>query len=229
LAASFALIAGALAYYAGVRQARETRQAADRQLSAAAKKNRLQACCITAGIWPEIARIKGDRIIAARFIREALRIAPADSTAVVVTELMHPLHFQAPSVLSSNVDHLYLLDGAGPKLLQLVSVILQYNERVEEIARQTTDCDITFEPAAHADELSSYLEMMNLLLTKADLPLDTLYEEALMRGQSHPLSPMTTTKFRTEAERQWLAEVSYRAGAPRATPIKPAVMGQYQE
>ena len=48
----FALLAGVLAYVAGWLQARATRLAADRQIAAAAKKDRSQARGIVVGIWP---------------------------------------------------------------------------------------------------------------------------------------------------------------------------------
>jgi hypothetical protein len=49
-----ALIAGVLAYRAGLRQARETRNASEAQLTAAAAKDRLQRHGIALGVAPEL-------------------------------------------------------------------------------------------------------------------------------------------------------------------------------
>ena len=48
-------------------------------------------------------------------------------------ELIRAIHIQIPPLLGRSIDHLYLLDDAGPTLLQLVSVILQYNDLVDTL------------------------------------------------------------------------------------------------
>jgi hypothetical protein len=135
----FALLAGAIAYLAGWLQARATRQAADRQIAAAARKDRLQARCIAVGISPELLALevayeRASKTISEDFLRA--KIAQPALLTIQIVPLIRSVQIAIPPLLSRNVDQLYVLEDAGPSLLQLVSITLQYNQVVSSLAEQ---------------------------------------------------------------------------------------------
>jgi hypothetical protein len=137
IGSAVALIAGVLAYVAGWLQARATRQAADRQLAAATKKDRLQAQCIAVGVYPELLGVQVAHEEAVRTVNEVWsRVrteGPPLTPPQVVTRIRNAL-IPIPPLLNRSIENLYLLGDAGPSLLQLVSVVLQYDDLVDTIA-----------------------------------------------------------------------------------------------
>jgi hypothetical protein len=132
IAGAFALVGGAMAYVAGVIQARATRQASEDQIAEARRKDYLQARCIVEAIIPELL-LFGIRCDAAeKLIREEI---PKTERPEVITDDIVSLIFRAkieiPPLLSEHLEHLYLLgDEAGSAAAGAISLTLQYNDLV---------------------------------------------------------------------------------------------------
>ena len=104
----FALIAGAAAYMAGVKQARATRQAAEEQILADRQNKLRQARCIAAAINDELL-LFGQRVHAAmRFISEEIpkTKGPKEITHEVEALILRA-RIQVPSVISQNFQHMF--------------------------------------------------------------------------------------------------------------------------
>ena len=143
----FALIAGVLAYAAGRRQARVTRQVADEQIKAAAEKDRLQAQSIAVAIFPGLINMQVDHERASTIIRDEFpKIMSAPNPINRFIELAPSLRISIPPLLDRNLDRLYLLGGAGHELLQLVSFTLEYNDMVNTLRRHVSDGVIVLKP-----------------------------------------------------------------------------------
>jgi len=134
----FALIAGAAAYVAGVKQARATRQAAEEQILEDRENKLRQARCIAAAINDELL-LFGQRVHAARtFISEEIpKTKGPEEITNDVEALILRARIQVPSVISQNLQHLYLLgDEAGPAAAEAIALTLIYNDLVTRLPEQ---------------------------------------------------------------------------------------------
>jgi hypothetical protein len=106
---------------------------------AAKRRDRLQARCIATAIYPDILSIE----VGLGRVRGMLKQLVSISATMVGQHYMADLNvaqIEIPPLLTRNVDNLYLLgEQAGPTCLQLVSVILQYNDLVQSAAAQLAD------------------------------------------------------------------------------------------
>lgn len=183
----FALIAGIAAYAAGFVQARATRQAADRQIASANRKDRLQALCIAVGIYPELLVIRVTYERALKIVNEEFAKAKAAGSSIFTTQivaLIRSAYIEIPPLLIRNIDQLYLLDDAGPTLLQLVSITLQYNSLVDALSEQISQQVDSFDPPGHAQSLSGQLQAIGRLLDEADHQLAPIHDEATRQRPS---------------------------------------------
>jgi hypothetical protein len=163
----FALIAGWLVYRAGVRQARETREGVDRQLAADAKSDRLRAYSIAVGIFPELVSIRGDYEKARDVINgEWPKVVTLGATSIVgrIRDARIPLS----PLLNRFTGDLHLLGDAGHSLLQLVSIILQYDGLIDDIALAVERQVDAFNPISLARSLSNHLETIGERLDEAE-------------------------------------------------------------
>jgi hypothetical protein len=178
----FALLAGAAAYLAGWLQARATRQAADRQIAAAARKDRLQARCIAVGISPELLALEVAHERAYKTISEEFpraKIAQPALLTIQIVALIRSVQIAIPPLLSRNVDQLYILEDAGPSLLQLVSITLQYNQMVSTLAEQISQRIDDFNPQAHQKDLFGHLHGIAQLLSESQQHIAPIYAEVM--------------------------------------------------
>jgi hypothetical protein len=135
LAILAALIGGGMTYRAGVIQAKATRKAANEQIAAAARKDRLQARGIAVAIYSDILELKiiieksRTRII--EITRSFSGELPGQNISALVQEVGS---IEMPRMLNSNIDLLFMLsEPAGPACLQLVSLLFQYDALVKDI------------------------------------------------------------------------------------------------
>jgi hypothetical protein len=167
IAGTFALLAGATAYIAGVQQARATTQSSRNQLIADARKDRLQARCIAVGIAPELGAL---RVAHESSVRMIDAVADLDqSTSMMAHKFLSDGCIEIPPILARNIDHLYLLgEPAGPTILQLVSVTLQYNHMLETLAQRLKEHPHFIDPPKHKNDCSGHLKMIEELIDMAD-------------------------------------------------------------
>jgi hypothetical protein len=170
-----ALIAGGLAYKAGIIQAKATQQAADKQIAVNARKDRLQAHCIAVGIYPELLAVEVKRERASKIIQnEFPKVRSGMTTQIVAT--IRDIRIDEPPLISRSVDYLYVLEKAGATILQLLSVVLQYNSMVETLAKQIAYDVNSFDPATHQKDFSGHLRMMAQLLEKAEQEIKPIHD-----------------------------------------------------
>ena len=144
IAGVFALIAGRIAYIAGVQQASATTRASSKQLAAAARKDRLQARCITLAIYPELEllRILRDRasaIVTNNF--PAIQGAPAPSIITVIEDA----RIRIPPFLYRNIDNVFVIEPGGGTISQLISYTMRYNDMLETLVHNITNGVVTFD------------------------------------------------------------------------------------
>ena len=172
-----ALIAGLFAYCAGLRQANATLQAVDKQIEVSNRKDRLQAHCLAVGIYPELLAISVSRERASAIIQDQFPKARNGLTMQIVA-LIRDVRVVVPPLLSRSVDQLYVLEEAGASVLQLFSVILQYNSMIDTLAKQTSEDVKGFDAQASATNLSGHLSVMARLLKEAEQKIEPIHDQS---------------------------------------------------
>jgi hypothetical protein len=98
-----------------------------------------------------------------------------------VVALILDARIELPPLLSRTVDQLYILDEAGPTLLQLISVTLQYNHMVITLAGQIRQHVDSFNPPEHQKHLSGHLRVIAQDIAEAERFITPLHDEATQR------------------------------------------------
>jgi hypothetical protein len=177
IAGALALIAGVIAYYAGVIQARTARDGVDRQLAAAIQRDRVQARCIAVGISPELLQLE----VTHERAREAIHLLPTLSsrTPRQIVADFQDTKIGVPSISDRLTNQLYMLgEPAGPTMLQLISVVHQYNYMIDRISQQIEQNPAYFNPARHQQDLGGQLTAIGKLIPMAKRETTTLHDEA---------------------------------------------------
>jgi len=179
-----ALIAGVLAYRAGVQQARETRDASKAQLAAAAAKDRLQRQGLALGVAPELDFIEARHKRAIKMISEEWpkndrRAGGNDTVAAFVREADIPV----PPILDRSFGDLYLLGGAGHTIQQLMSYIVRYDHMLQKFASDIETGVTSTDLVTPARDFQRYLSALSDLLREAQQKLDPIHDEAAPPGK----------------------------------------------
>jgi hypothetical protein len=166
-----ALIAGVLAYIGA-------RQAAAKQIAALSRKDRLQARSLAVAIQPELLQLKVRHERAMKIISEEFPKAKGStaSTAQIVS-LILSAQIGVPPLLNRTVDQLYVLEDAGPALLQSISVILQYDGLIRTLADQIRENVDSFNPAAHQRDLAGQLYVIAQDIAEAERLIAPIHDE----------------------------------------------------
>lgn len=91
-----------------------------------------------------------------------------------------------PSMLDRNVDRLYQLgEPAGPTVLQLIAVVLQYNELVERLSNEVLTSGDSDWTRIHKC-LRGHLQAMQILLGEAEAAVGGLHDARPPRGMTPP-------------------------------------------
>jgi hypothetical protein len=84
----------------------------------------------------------------------------------------------------------YILDEAGPTLLQLISVLLQYNNLITTLAAQIQQHVDQFDPPKHHEHLSGHLKLIGLNIADAEKLIVPIHDEATIEARSRaPSTP----------------------------------------
>jgi hypothetical protein len=175
------LITGGLAIIAAIIGAWAAYRVGNAQMAAAKRKDRLQAQCIAVAISPELLDFKvrherASKIISEEFPKVKAQRPSAMTDAVVA--LILDTKIEIPPLLSRTVDQLYILDEAGPTLLQLISVTLQYNHMVTTLAGQIRQHVDRFNPPEHQKDLSGHLRVIAQDIAEAERLITPLHDQA---------------------------------------------------
>src|SRR5665213_1617369 len=100
---AFALVAGGIAYIAGVQQACATTRASRNQLADAARKDRLQARCITLAIYPELELLRILRDRASGIVTNNFPAIQGANTPSIIT-VIQDARIRIPPFLYRNID-----------------------------------------------------------------------------------------------------------------------------
>jgi hypothetical protein len=85
-----------------------------------------------------------------------------------ISGLILDAKIQEPPLMISMVDQLFIMADAGATVLQLLSILLQYNTLVETHASRAAK-DITYlDPSAPLEPLSGHLHAMEILVKQAE-------------------------------------------------------------
>jgi hypothetical protein len=171
---ALAILGAFIAYRAGVIQARATRKAADKQIAAIGRTEQLQARCIAVGIAPELGALRIAHESSSRMIDAVSELG--ESTSMMAHKFLSDACIEIPPILARNVDHFYLLgEPAGPTILQLVSVTLQYNHMLGTLAQRLKEHPHFINPPKHKKDFSGHLKIIGTLIDMADREIEGLH------------------------------------------------------
>jgi hypothetical protein len=97
----------------------------------------------------------------------------------VIAALIREAAIPVPPLLTRNIDQLYLLGDAGPSLLQLVSIVLQYDDMLDTLAGNVAQEIVLADPGAHAASFANHLTVIGQLLREADERLGPIHDGAV--------------------------------------------------
>ncbi len=101
-----------------------------------------------------------------------------------IVDLMLDAQIEMPPLLSRTLDQLYLIGQAGPSLLQLISVTLQYNKMVETLAHRVRANVDSFNPPAFKESLSGHLRLIEMNIAESDRQLASIHDESSGGGMT---------------------------------------------
>ncbi|MCF3948743.1 hypothetical protein [Acidiphilium iwatense] len=179
------IIAGVLAIVAAGIGAAAAYYVGNAQMKAAKQRDRLQARCLSVAIFPELLQLgvlheRATNIIADQFPKAKCEGWATASTVHLILEAQ----IKIPPLLYRTIDLLYLVEEAGPTLLQLISVTLQYNDMIKTIAQHIQTGAISFDPPVHANDLSGQLCVIGRNISDAERLIRPFHDEATASGNT---------------------------------------------
>jgi len=171
IAGVFALVAAAVGAWAAYR-------VGNAQMTAAEQRDRLQGRCLAVAIYPELLELevvhkRAIGMFADKVPKVRRELWPAAETVALIRDVQ----IDIPPVLFRTLDQLYLVGEAGPTLLQLISVLLQYNKLVETLPQR--DLRDVHALALHEQILSGQLSVIGRDIAKAKRLLAHIHDEAM--------------------------------------------------
>lgn len=173
------IITGALAIVAAGIGATAAYRVGNIQVAAAKQKDRLQARCLAVAVLPELLTLRVLHERATKIISEVWPKAKREGwgTSGTVASILDA-QIQMPPLLNRTVDQLFLLEEAGPTLLQLITVVLQYDDMIRTLAQQIHNDIDSFNPPAHAKDLSGQLQVIGRDIVDAERLITLIHDEA---------------------------------------------------
>ena len=130
------------------------------------KRDRLRAHGIAVAIYPELLKL-ADTLKVTHENFQQLKLRNSALVGQSIASMVHTGTVSIPFMLDRNVDNLYLLgDPACPACLQLVHVLLQYNDLVQDIAARVVMMNAQQWPEA-VDHLDSHLHLISAVVDKS--------------------------------------------------------------
>jgi hypothetical protein len=139
------------------------------------RRDRLQARGIAVAIYPEIESLTVTVKDARTGLLKIKEQAGTLAGQAVGASIQLTAQIKIPPLLDRNVERLFLLgEPAGPACLQLVSMMLQYNARVEAVVART----LHFGPGHWADgisQLEEHLTQLDEIVTKCTHEVEPMH------------------------------------------------------
>lgn len=166
-----ALIGAGAAYYVGYIQ-----------IAAAKRKDRSQARCLAVAILPELLHLRVRHGRATKIITDEFPRAKYEHWATAETvSLILNAQIELTPFLDRTLDQLHILERAGPTLLQLIAVTLQYNSLVKTLSQQIRANVHSFNPPEHAQDLSGQLRVIEQDIVEAERLIGPIHDEATVK------------------------------------------------
>lgn len=162
----FALVAGGLAYIAGHKQAKATREAGDRQVDAIMRRDRQEAQGIVIAVYPELLEMRAAHAKACRFLRNGISPESMGDAHAFAREMT----IELPPHMTRTIDKFFLVNPGRASLLQVASVTGQYNRMLAAIGSDPNRFDF--------DHLTGHLQMIHKLLHEAMREVEAQHDEA---------------------------------------------------
>jgi hypothetical protein len=170
------LIGGVFALIAGIAAGIAAYIVGHKQITMSDRKDRLQAHCIAVGIYPEILWVKASHERASKIISDEF----PKSSAGFTEQLVELIRIKAPPLINRSLDQLYVLKEVGASVLQLFSVILQYNAMIYGLAERTSQNVNSFDAQAFATNLSGHLSVMAQLFKEVEQKIKPIHDQSTL-------------------------------------------------
>jgi hypothetical protein len=175
-----ALVAGVVAYFGAMR-------AANRQVAALRRRDRLQARGLAVAVYPELLEIQVavDRtrnILAKNFP------AVAGGIKLSILQVIESAKIDLPPMLARNADNFFVVEPGAASLIQVVSFTLQYDSLVDTPKKQIDEDPSKFDPAGHQRDLSGHLSAISNAVSDAQSEIAPLHDEATAASGQTPRS-----------------------------------------
>jgi hypothetical protein len=179
------IFAGAMAILAAIIGAGAAYYVGHIQMAAAKEKDRSQARCLAVAVLPELLQLKMRHDRATKIVSEEFPRAKREHWATVGTvSLILSAQVELTPFLDRTVGELYILERAGPTLLQLVAVTLQYNNLIRTLAQQIRDNVNSFNPPEHKQHLCGQLQVIEQDIVEAERLIGPIHDEATVSCQN---------------------------------------------
>jgi hypothetical protein len=173
-----ALIAGVLAYLAGLRQAVATKLVSEKQIALNNQRDHLQANCLAVGIYTELLTITATRErVLGSFNRDPSGYPGFDY--IIRSPNTELKIFDSP-LITQNVQYLYLLQTGGATIFQLLGVIKQYNGMIDTLAR---DVVLLSTLNAEIENFKHHFQLIGELLEKAEREIKPIHDGVFLTPQ----------------------------------------------
>jgi len=147
------------------------------QVRAAERRDRLQARSLSVAISPELLQLRVRHQRAVGIVNNEFPKVAGGMT-VRICEVVGSARIELTPLLERHSENLFLLGDAGPTLLQLISITLQYDSLVSALVDQIRADANSFNPQKQAADLSGHLRVIGEDITEAERLLGPLHDEA---------------------------------------------------
>jgi hypothetical protein len=153
------------------------------QVAEARRKEHRQALCLAVALMPELLQLQVSHERAVQIISADLfTINSGNVMTQTIVSMIIAAKIAVPPLLDRNTEDIYTLGKAGSTLLQLLSVMLQYNSMVDILADNLRLDVNSFNPANHSSQLTDQLTVIGRNISESQLELAPLHDEATVAG-----------------------------------------------
>jgi hypothetical protein len=145
-----------------------------RQSWAERSREKSQARGIAVAIYPELLKMDVGLERATSIMRDIS--ASKGHPAVALAQMLSAAKIGIPPMMRLNLKRLHWLPGdAGPTVIQLVSVTMQFDELVDSCAMQIKGLGVT-DAKGHVTDLAGHLKLLTQVLTQAQQQVGPIHD-----------------------------------------------------
>jgi hypothetical protein len=93
-----------------------------------------------------------------------------------VAYVINTAAIEIPPMLNRSVDQLYLLGEAGKSIMQLYSVMMQYNSLIKRLCDEAIKDVSSFNPSKAADNLNGHLRVIGTDIAAAEKQIEAFHD-----------------------------------------------------